>query len=54
VTLRYMTGGADVGRFPTLEQNVGLRLAISLLRVDYIVDPASRRSTFSVGLSFFR
>jgi hypothetical protein len=54
VTLRYMTGGADVGRFPTLEQNVGVRLAISFLRADYVVDPASNRSRFSVGLSFFR
>jgi hypothetical protein len=53
-TLRYMTGGADVGKFPTLEQNVGVRLAISFLRVDYVVDPASRNSKFSVGLSFFR
>lgn len=54
VTLRYMTGGADVGRFPTLEQNVGVRLALSFLRADYVVDPASNRSNFSVGLSFFR
>lgn len=53
-TLRYMTGGAAIGEFPTLEQNVGIRLAISLLRFDYIVDPASRRTKFSVGLSFFR
>jgi hypothetical protein len=53
-TLRYITGGAAIGTFPTLEQNVGVRLAISLLRVDYLVDPASRKSRFSVGLSFFR
>ena len=53
-TLRYMTGGADVGKFPTLEQNVGLRMAISFLRLEYVIDPASRRSDFSVGLSFFR
>ena len=53
-TLRYMTGGAAVGRFPTLEQNVGVRMAISLLRVEYLIDPASRKTRFSVGLSFFR
>ena len=54
VTLRYITGGAGVGKLPTLEQNVGARLAISFLRVDYLIDPASRKSDFSVGLSIFR
>ena len=53
-TLRYMTGGADVGKFPTLEQNVALRAAISFARFEYVIDPASSRSKFSVGLSFFR
>jgi hypothetical protein len=53
-TLRYMTGGAAVSKFPTLEQNVGIRLAISFLRVDYIIDPASRDTELSFGLSFFR
>jgi len=54
LTLRYITGGAGVGKLPTLEQNVGARLALSFLRVDYLVDPASNRSNFSVGLSVFR
>ena len=54
LTLRYITGGAGVGKLPSLEQNVGGRLALSFLRVDYLIDPASRRSDFSVGLSIFR
>jgi hypothetical protein len=54
VTLRYITGGAGVRKLPALEQNVGARLAISFGRVDYVVDPASHRSKFSVGLSVFR
>ncbi|HEX2780995.1 MAG TPA: hypothetical protein VHM30_15965 [Gemmatimonadaceae bacterium] len=54
VTLRYITGGARVARFPTLEQNVGARLAISLLRIDFLVDPASRETRFSAGISLFR
>jgi hypothetical protein len=54
LTLRYITGGAGVGKLPTLEQNVGARLAISFLRVDYLIDPASHRSNFSLGLSIFR
>jgi len=54
ITLRYITGGAGVGKLPTLEQNVGARFALSFLRIDYLIDPASRRSNFSVGLSVFR
>lgn len=54
VTLRYITGGAGVAKLPTLEQNVGARLAISFLRIDYLVDPASRKSMLSFGLSLFR
>lgn len=53
-TLRYMIGGAGVGALPTLEQNVGVRLAISLIRVDYVVDPSSRKSKTTFGLTFFR
>ncbi len=53
-TLRYMIGGAAVGELPTLEQNVGARLGISLLRVDFVVDPASGKSKTSFGLTFFR
>ena len=54
VTLRYMIGGADIGEFPTLEQNLGVRVGISLVRVDFVVDPASGKSETSFGLSFFR
>jgi hypothetical protein len=54
VTLRYITGGAGVGELPTLEQNLGARLALSFGRVDYVVDPASHRSHVSLGLSIFR
>jgi hypothetical protein len=31
-----------------------VRLAISLLRIDYLIDPASRRSKFGLGISVFR
>lgn len=54
VTLRYITGGAGVGKLPALEQNVGVRLAISLIRLDYVINPANNDSRFSVGLSVFR
>ena len=54
LTLRYITGAAGIGHLPSLEQNVGGRLAISILRLDYLVDPASRRSRTSIGVSLFR
>lgn len=53
-TLRYMAGAAGIGRLPPIEQNLGVRLAISLLRVDFVVDPASRAGRVSAGLSLFR
>lgn len=54
VTLRYITGAAGVGRLPPLEQNVGARFAISLLRVDFLIDPASRETKLTAGISVFR
>lgn len=54
LTLRYMIGSAGVGTLPTLEQNVGARLSISVLRVDYVVDPSSRKSKLTFGLTFGR
>jgi hypothetical protein len=54
VTLRYITGGAGIGKLPKLEQNVGARLAISLFRADYLINPANNDHELSVGLSVFR
>jgi hypothetical protein len=54
LTVRYLIGGAHIGRFPTLEQNVGLRVAISVFRVEVLTDPASRTTKGGVSLSFFR
>lgn len=57
IALHYAAGSAGVGELPTLIQNVGVGTGISLIRVDYTIDPASdrsvfsRRSAFSVGLS---
>jgi hypothetical protein len=54
LTLRHQIGGAGVGRLPTLVQNVGFRIAVSYLRIDYAIDPASRKSEFGVSLSVSR
>ena len=57
IALHYAAGSAGIGELPRLIQNLGVGAGISLIRVDYTIDPASersvfsRRSAFSVGLS---
>lgn len=53
-TVRYMAGAAGIGALPTIEQNVGVQLAISLVKVDFVVDPATRRTRLSFGISLAR
>ena len=52
VTVRHMMGAAGPGRLPDLEQNLGVRLTVFLLRLDYTIDPASSDREFSVGVAF--
>jgi hypothetical protein len=47
LALRYAAGNAGVDRVPTLIQNLGVGVGVSLFRVDYAIDPASDRSPFS-------
>ena len=54
VTLREALGAAGVGRLPSLEQNVGVRLALSFLRVDFFLDPRTRATSLGAGLSIMR
>ena len=54
VSLRHILGGAGVGSLPTLEQRVGLRLAVSVARIEFLVDPATGNNRTTVGLSFGR
>jgi hypothetical protein len=54
VSLRHMIGSAGVDRLPGFVNNVGLRLAWSLLKADFVIDPETRDTDFSVGLSFAR
>ncbi len=51
VSLRHAFGAAGSGRLPPLEQNVGLRLDVGLLRAQFMVDPASGKSAFTVGFA---
>lgn len=55
VGLRYVAGTAGVrGSVPTIVQNVGVRVSMSFLQADVVVDPASRRTSTSVGIAVFR
>jgi hypothetical protein len=54
LTFRHILGAAGVQRLPDLTQIVGLRLSLSLLRVQYLIDTETRKDKFSAGLSLNR
>ena len=49
VGFRYAAGSAGTGRLPDLTQNIGVRLGVQFLRAELTWDPATRKSSFSVG-----
>jgi hypothetical protein len=51
VTVRHMIGAAGPGRLPDFEQNIGVRLTVFLVRLDYTIDPGSSDKEFSVGVA---
>jgi len=53
-SLRHRAGSAGVQHLPRLTQNVGALLTLSLVRVEYAVDPATRKQSLGVGLSIAR
>jgi hypothetical protein len=53
-TIRHVLGAAGSGSLPDLEQNIGLRLTIAILRVEVVVDPARDEVKAGVALSFSR
>ena len=54
ISLRHMLGAAGVRRLPTIEQNLGVRLELSLLQFDATIDPVSRRSKLTLSLSLLQ
>ncbi len=54
ITFRHMIGMAGVGSLPPFEQNLGVRLRVGPIRVDWTIDPVSRDSKFSAGLALVR
>jgi hypothetical protein len=52
ITLRHIMGSAGVGSLPSLEQELGVGVGLSALRLDYTMDVAKTRGhKFSVGIS---
>ena len=54
ITLRHMIGMAGIDSLPPFEQNLGVRLRVGPIKVDWTIEPVSSESKFSVGLSLFR
>jgi hypothetical protein len=54
VSVRHMIGSAGVDRLPGFVNNVGIRVTLSLFKADFVLDPETRDTDFSVGLSFAR
>ena len=54
VVIRHAMGSAGVGRLPSLEQATGLRLVVSILYGEFLVDPVTGHTHSTVGLSFAR
>lgn len=54
IMFRHMIGMAGVDSLPAFEQNVGVRLRVGPIKVDWTIDPVSRDSKFSAGLALVR
>ena len=54
VSVRHMIGSAGVDHLPGFVNNIGLRLAWSLFKADFTLDPETSDTDFSIGLSFAR
>jgi hypothetical protein len=52
ISLRHLLGSAGVDRLPRLTQNVGVRLSVSLVRADFLVDPDTHKHRVMLGVGF--
>lgn len=52
VMLRHMMGSAGVGGLPGLTHNIGLRISMTLVKAEFVIDPVSGETDFGVGFSF--
>jgi hypothetical protein len=51
LTLREALGGAAIDAWPTIRQAIGVRAALSLLYLEWMVDPAHHQGRFTAGIS---
>ena len=51
VGLRYAAGSAGIGGLPPLVQNITPMLGVRFFRIEYSIDPSSKKTAFSIGLS---
>ncbi|CAN5119474.1 hypothetical protein BH23GEM2_BH23GEM2_12250 [soil metagenome] len=49
--LRYMTGAAGVDDLPKFTQNMGVRLGVRFISVQFLMDPATKEKHWGVGLT---
>ena len=54
VAPHFVAGAAGVGGVGVPTQNIGVRVGDEILRVDYLVNPRTHKSDFSIGLGFSR
>jgi hypothetical protein len=54
LTVRHRAGSAGIQRLPRFVQNVGAMVTLGFLRVEYAVDPASRKQHLGASLAFAR
>lgn len=54
LTVRHRVGSAGVQRLPRFVQNVGVMGTLSFFRVEYAIDPATRKDHVGIALSFGR
>jgi hypothetical protein len=54
IAIRHRVGSAGVQRLPKFVQNVGVQASLSFLRVDFAIDPATRKHRTAVSLAFER
>ena len=51
VGLRYAAGAAGVGELPPLVQNITPMAGVRFFRIEYSIDPSSKKTALSIGLS---
>ncbi|HUF64432.1 MAG TPA: hypothetical protein VMM17_00500 [Gemmatimonadaceae bacterium] len=51
LSLRYMTGAAGIDELPKFTQNIGARLGVRFIAVQFLMDPATKEKHWGVGLT---